>query len=44
VISNLGYEPGHLGVREKNVKMAKRPLLDYLIKVTTYKFGITATV
>ena len=46
---NLGYEPGHLGVREKNWRVAEKgqihnTLLGYLFKVTTYKFEITAII
>jgi hypothetical protein len=51
VIPNLGYvypqgyEPGHLGVREKKLNNGgKRPLLGYLFAVTTFKFEITATI
>jgi hypothetical protein len=45
VISNLGYEPGNLGAREKNLIMAgKGILLGYLFTVTTYKYEITATI
>jgi hypothetical protein len=39
-----GYEPGHLGVREKLNNGRKRPLLGYLFIVATYKFEITANV
>jgi hypothetical protein len=41
-----GYEPGHLGVREKKKfnTGGKMPLLGYLFKVSTYKFEITATI
>jgi hypothetical protein len=43
VIPNLGYEPGHLEVREKKLNNdGKRPLLGYLFRVTIYKFEITA--
>jgi hypothetical protein len=39
VIPNLGYEPAHLGVREKNLNNGgKIPLFDYLFTVTTYQF------
>ena len=52
VIPNVGYaypqgwEPGHLGAREKKKLNTggKMPLLDYLFTVTTYKFEITAAV
>jgi hypothetical protein len=39
-----GYQPGHLGVREKNSLMAEKGhYWRYLFTVATYKFEITAT-
>jgi hypothetical protein len=45
----VGYEPGHLGVREKKLNNGGKghihtTLLGYLFTVTTYKFEITATI
>jgi hypothetical protein len=50
VIPNLryahpqGYEPGHLGVREKMNNGGKRQLLGYSFTLTKYKFETTATI
>jgi hypothetical protein len=44
VISNLGYEPEHSGVREKNLIMEEIPSLSSLFTVAKYKFEITATI
>jgi hypothetical protein len=51
VIRNLGnaylqgYEPGHLGVREKKLNNGRKsPLSGYLSTVTKYRFEITATI
>jgi hypothetical protein len=44
VIPNLGYEPGHLEVREKKLNNGgKRPLSGYLFTFT-FKFEIIETI